>query len=73
MVNHYFRNLRVIGEKRLATDPEYKPFVRGKRSARNIPNDWDDYCRGRRKVYTKRQKIRSRHNFRDSIRKMIMN
>jgi hypothetical protein len=39
----YFRPVRHINEKRsLYTAADYTVKVRGKRSLRNLPDDWDD-------------------------------
>ena len=66
--SRFYRNLKTTAERRNAADPEMKVFIRGKRSFNNLPNDWDDRPPANKKVYTKRQEIRTRKGFRDSIR-----
>lgn len=39
---NYFRSFRTIQEARANANPEHKPFVRGKRTPRNLPNSWSD-------------------------------
>lgn len=56
----YFRRIKTTQERRMSCSEEHKPFVRGKRSYRNLPNSWDDISIGRRtygwKAYKKFKK-----------------
>ena len=63
-----FRNLKTFAERKFAADPEHKPYVRGRRSVSALPEPWDDICHARRGKETRRQKLQSRRNFRESIR-----
>ena len=46
-VGRYFRCPRTTAEKRFAASEEHKPFVRGRRSIRNLPEVYDDMHRSR--------------------------
>lgn len=39
---YYYRNIKTTQERKYACDPEHKPYIRGKRSLRNLPEAWDD-------------------------------
>jgi hypothetical protein len=64
----FYRTPKTLREIRDAADPEMTPFIRGSRSLTNLPNAWDDRPPARKKVYTDRQAIRTRKNFRETIR-----
>ena len=38
----YYRNIKTTQERKYACDPEHKPYIRGKRNFRNLPESWDD-------------------------------
>lgn len=38
----YLRKIKTTQEKRYSCDPEHKPYIRGKRTCRNLPEAWDD-------------------------------
>jgi hypothetical protein len=37
-----YRNIKTTQERKYSCDPEHKPYIRGKRSFRNLPEAWDD-------------------------------
>lgn len=52
----YVRHMRTTQERRAACDPDYKKYVRGRRSYINLPNSWDDYWHARKEKGWKRTK-----------------
>lgn len=38
----WLRHPRTTQERRLHSDPELRPYIRGKRSWKRLPNAWDD-------------------------------
>jgi hypothetical protein len=58
----YFRRMRTVQERRYAADPEHKPYIRGKRSIRNLPDSWqDEVTVTREKSWKARYKKRKRY------------
>jgi len=39
---HYFRCPKTTAEKRMNSDPDHIPYVRGRRKTVNLPDAWDD-------------------------------
>jgi hypothetical protein len=62
------RRPHTTSEKRVNADPETKQFIRNKRNPRNLANAYDDINRPEKKE-SRKKVLRSRKNFRDSIRK----
>lgn len=68
-IYRYLRHPKTLNEARqyfASIDSGIK--IRGKRSANNLPDTYDDLLFANKKVETKRQRIQSRKNYRDSIR-----
>jgi hypothetical protein len=40
-----YHRMKTTQERRMACSEEHAPFVRGKRTARSLPNAWDDHWR----------------------------
>lgn len=64
----YLRRPHTTSERRVNADPETKQFVRNKRKPHNLANAWDDNPRSEKKE-SRKKVLRSRKNFRDSIRR----
>lgn len=41
----YYRRIRTTQERRIAIDKDVLPYIRGKRTFRNLPNTWDEIPR----------------------------
>jgi hypothetical protein len=54
----YFRRIRTTQERRFACIPEYRQFVRGRRSVSNLPDAYDDLYFKREKSWKSRVKVR---------------
>lgn len=39
---YYYRKPKTTQERKIACDDEHRPYIRGKRTARSLPNAWDD-------------------------------
>ena len=66
-----FRYPKTLNEMKENSSVEHSSYVRAKRRVNNLPNSWDDKI----KCYdrdTRRQVRRSHNNFRDTIRKFIV-
>lgn len=66
-----FRYPKTLNEMKENSSIEHSHFIRAKRRVNNLPNSWDDKI----KCYdrdTRRQVRRSHNNFRDTIRKFIV-
>lgn len=54
----YYRKIRTTQERRYATACEHKPYVRGRRSFRSLPNTYDDLRYTDEKTWKARHKVR---------------
>lgn len=41
-LGRFYRNIKTTQERKFCCDPEHKPYIRGKRSMKNLPEAWDD-------------------------------
>lgn len=53
-----YRNPKTNQERKYACDPEHKPYIRGKRSLKILPDPWDDILVSKVKRNWKRTKKR---------------
>jgi hypothetical protein len=57
----YYRSIHTTPERRAAANPEHQPYIRGRRSLRNIPNSYDDIGICREKTWKARAKVRKQY------------
>jgi len=54
----YYRRFRTTQERRYSRSDEHKPYIRGRRSFRSLPNAWDDIGHDREKTWKARTKVK---------------
>lgn len=58
---HYYREPHSTQERKMSCDEEHKPYIRGKRSYRNLPNAWNDIPKSQIKPKSWKKLTKSKH------------